>query len=59
VDATAEISGNTVVLSAAAVSQPTIARFAWTEAARPNLVNGAGLPTVPFRTDGLEWEYRK
>jgi sialate O-acetylesterase len=59
VDATAEISGNTVVLSAATVSQPTIARFAWTEAARPNLVNGAGLPTVPFRTDGLEWEYRK
>ena len=26
-------------------------RFAWTEVAMPNLVNAAGLPALPFRTD--------
>ena len=59
VDAEAKIWGNTVILSNPAVSKPTTARFAWTEVARPNLVNGAGLPAVPFRTDGLTWNYNK
>ncbi|MFD1256289.1 sialate O-acetylesterase [Mucilaginibacter terrae] len=59
VDADAKISGNTIILSSPAVSKPTTARFAWTEIARPNLVNEAGLPAVPFRTNGLEWEYKK
>jgi len=59
VDAQAEISGNTIILSSPTVSNPTTARFAWTEVARPNLINGAGLPAVPFRTDGLKWEYKK
>ena len=58
-DAQAKIAGNTLILSNPAVSKPTTARFAWTEIARPNLVNGAGLPAVPFRTDGQEWSYRK
>jgi sialate O-acetylesterase len=26
-------------------------RFAWNELAMPNLVNAAGLPALPFRTD--------
>jgi sialate O-acetylesterase len=59
VDAEAKISANTIILSNPAVTKPTTARFAWTEAARPNLVNGAGLPAVPFRTDGLTWNYNK
>ncbi|MDT3402882.1 sialate O-acetylesterase [Mucilaginibacter terrae] len=59
VEAKAEISGNTITLSSPQVAKPTTARFAWTEIARPNLVNGAGLPAVPFRTDGLKWEYKK
>ena len=50
-DAVAQIHGDTVELSAAGISQPTVARFAWSETAQPNFVNGAGLPAVPFRTD--------
>ena len=26
-------------------------RYAWEDTAQPNLVNGAGLPASPFRTD--------
>ncbi|WP_345954828.1 sialate O-acetylesterase [Mucilaginibacter sp. PAMB04168] len=59
VDAQAEISGNTIIVSSPAVTKPTQVRFAWTEIARPNLVNGAGLPAVPFRTDSLVWSYKK
>jgi sialate O-acetylesterase len=39
------------VVSSAAVSEPKAVRFAWHEAAQPNLFNRAGLPAVPFRTD--------
>jgi sialate O-acetylesterase len=33
------------------VAKPVAVRFAWSEDAEPNLVNGAGLPASPFRTD--------
>lgn len=33
------------------VEQPVAVRFAWDELAVPNLVNAAGLPALPFRTD--------
>lgn len=59
VDAQAQISGNTVILSNPSITKPTTARFAWTEIAQPNLVNGAELPAVPFRTNGLQWAYKK
>jgi sialate O-acetylesterase len=59
VDANAEIAGNTIILSNPSISKPTTARFAWTEVAQPNLVNSAGLPAVPFRTNGLQWAYQK
>lgn len=59
VDANAKIKGNTVILSANGVANPTIARFAWTETANPNLVNAAGLPALPFRTDEIKWIYKK
>lgn len=49
--ATARIEKDTVVLTAPDVAQPVAARFAWHETATPNLVNGSGLPAVPFRTD--------
>jgi len=42
---------NTVVVSSPYVSQPVAVRYAWSEAARPNLQNGAGLPAWPFRID--------
>jgi len=59
VDAQAQISSNTIILSNPAVTKPTTARFAWTEVAQPNLVNSAGLPAVPFRTNDLQWAYKK
>jgi sialate O-acetylesterase len=57
VPATAEISGNRVIVSSPDVSKPANVRFAWVETADPNLVNSAGLPALPFRTDGLVWSY--
>ena len=51
VPAEAEIKGDKIYVSAASVSEPTAARFAWDEAAMPNFYNKAGLPAVPFRTN--------
>lgn len=48
--ATAIIKDNTVVVTSAKVAQPVAVRFGWDEAAQPNLVNQAGLPAMPFRT---------
>jgi sialate O-acetylesterase len=39
-----------VIVSSPKVAAPAAVRFAWDEAAQPNLVNGAGLPAVPFRS---------
>lgn len=50
VPAHAEIKGDTIEVSG--VDNPAAVRFAWGELDNPNLVNGAGLPAVPFRTDG-------
>lgn len=33
------------------IAHPVAVRFAWDELAMPNLVNAAGLPALPFRTD--------
>lgn len=52
VPAEAKIVGeDTIEVSAAGVLEPKAVRFAWHETAMPNLVNGAGLPAEPFRTD--------
>ncbi|NDF00753.1 MAG: 9-O-acetylesterase, partial [Verrucomicrobia bacterium] len=51
VEAKAEVSGNSVVVSAPGVSKPVAVRFGWHELAEPNLANAAGLPASPFRTD--------
>ena len=50
--ADATIDGSTVVLRAAGVSKPTMVRYAWADNPDANLTNRAGLPAVPFRTDG-------
>lgn len=50
--AAAAIDGETVVVRAAAVSQPIAVRYAWADAPDANLYNGAGLPAAPFRSDG-------
>lgn len=50
--ATAEIlPGDRLVVSSPRVPQPVAVRFAWRELAIPNLVNAAGFPALPFRTD--------
>lgn len=51
VSADAAIVGDTVEVSAKDISAPKAVRFAWSELAQPNLVNAAGLPAEPFRTD--------
>lgn len=40
-----------IEVTSTAVPQPWAVRFAWDEMAMPNLVNAAGLPVLPFRTD--------
>ena len=49
--ATATIDGETVVVTSPDVAKPVSVRFGWNQIAEPNLVNKAGLPASPFRTD--------
>jgi sialate O-acetylesterase len=51
VPATAVICGDTIVVSSPLVKAPAVVRFGWTETARPNLTNRAGLPACPFCSD--------
>jgi sialate O-acetylesterase len=50
--ARARIEGSTVVVGSAEVPRPVAVRFAWRRNGTPNLINTAGLPASPFRTDG-------
>lgn len=52
--AKAEIKGKQVVVSSTEVANPVAVRYAWANNPVCNLVNGAGLPASPFRTD--EWK---
>ncbi|MCW3807907.1 sialate O-acetylesterase [Plebeiibacterium marinum] len=52
--ADAEIDGETIVLSNKQIKNPVIARYAFKDAVIGNLINGAGLPAVPFRNDVSE-----
>ncbi|MCX5659372.1 MAG: sialate O-acetylesterase [Planctomycetota bacterium] len=49
--AKAEIEGETVVVSAEDVKEPTAARYDWAANPNGNLYNKEGLPASPFRTD--------
>ena len=51
VPATAKVDGQTVVVQAKGVKNPVAVRFAWDNAAEPNLFNKAGLPASSFRSD--------
>jgi len=51
--AEANIEGDSLVVSSKDVPKPVAVRFGWREDALPNLVNGAGLPASPFRTDSF------
>jgi sialate O-acetylesterase len=43
-----------VILSSPDVQQPVAARYNWADNPQGNLVNAAGLPAFPFRTDSWE-----
>ncbi len=49
--ATAKIEGDTVVVSSPEVKAPVAVRYAWADNPVAPLINGAGLPASPFRTD--------
>ena len=49
--ADARIEGDTVVIGAKKVAEPVAVRYGWAINPRGNLVDGAGLPCVPFRSD--------
>ncbi|MGJ7032142.1 sialate O-acetylesterase [Niabella hirudinis] len=51
VPATAEIEGKSVVVMSDAVAAPVAVRFGWSNFPHAVLVNKAGLPASPFRTD--------
>ena len=52
--AQAVIDGEAVKVSSDKVSKPVAVRFVWDDSAEPNLINGAGLPASPFRTDDFK-----
>jgi sialate O-acetylesterase len=53
--ADAKVEGNQVVVRSDEVKHPVAVRYAWANnPAGANLVNGAGLPASPFRTD--DWK---
>jgi sialate O-acetylesterase len=51
VPARATLDGDTILASSPDVKNPVAVRFGWTDTATPNLLNRAGLPASPFRTD--------
>ncbi|HEY3593110.1 MAG TPA: sialate O-acetylesterase, partial [Polyangiaceae bacterium] len=50
--ADATIDGSRVVVSSPKIASPAYVRFGWANYPLVNLWNKAGLPAVPFRTDG-------
>lgn len=49
----AELKGQTVVLRSSELKKPLYVRYAFAGKPNVNLVNAAGLPAVPFRTDAF------
>jgi len=47
------IEGDSVVVRSDEVSQPQTVRYAWAAMPQASLINHAGLPAAPFRTDKL------
>jgi sialate O-acetylesterase len=46
------IDRDTLIVMSFSVREPVAVRYAWTNSPEANLYNGAGLPAVPFRSDG-------
>jgi sialate O-acetylesterase len=54
VKASAQIEGDTVVVSAPEVPHPVATRYAWSILAEPNLMNAEGLPAGSFRAGNAQ-----
>ena len=54
VRASASITGERVIVWSDAVREPSAVRYGWAANPDCNLINAAGLPASPFRTD--EWK---
>ena len=54
VQAEAELKDQTVVLSSPKIKKPLYVRYAFAGKPKVNLVNSAGLPAYPFRTDDFK-----
>ncbi len=54
VQAEAKIIGETIVLTSAKVPSPKFIRYAFAGLPQVNLINAAGLPALPFRTDSFQ-----
>ncbi len=54
--ADAKIDGNTVVVSSIYCQDAEAVRYAFVGFCHVNLVNGAGLPAEPFRSDAIDYE---
>ena len=52
--AMARVDGEKVIVSSEAVPEPVAVRYGWAANPQCNLVNAAGLPASPFRTD--DWK---
>ena len=52
--ANAEIKGSKVVVWSPQIAEPVAVRYAWSANPACNLINSAGLPASPFRTDDFE-----
>jgi sialate O-acetylesterase len=51
VPADARVDGRSILVSSPQVSAPRAVRYAWADDPVSNLINAAGLPASPFRTD--------
>lgn len=49
--ASAQVTGNAIVVRSPNVATPRAVRFNWSRSPEANLFNAAGLPAAPFRTD--------
>ena len=54
IKANAELKGQTIVLSSPKLKKPLYVRYAFVGKPKVNLVNAAGLPAYPFRTDNFK-----
>ena len=47
--------GHDIIVSSKDVPNPVAVRYGWSDIPKCNLVNKAGLPASPFRTDNWKW----